>query len=49
MKKLLKAGFIALMMVGSLASCTDGVREQQLQPDKVQPHLLQPSQKKMAN
>lgn len=25
MKKLLKAGFIALMMVGSLASCTDGV------------------------
>lgn len=24
MKKLLKAGFIALMMVGSLASCTDG-------------------------
>lgn len=27
MKKLLKAGFIALMMVGSLASCTDGVSE----------------------
>lgn len=25
MKKILKAGFIALMMVGSLASCTDGV------------------------
>ena len=25
MKKLLKASFIALMMVGSLASCTDGV------------------------
>lgn len=25
MKKLLKAGFITLMMVGSLASCTDGV------------------------
>ena len=25
MKKLLKAGFIAMMMVGSLASCTDGV------------------------
>lgn len=25
MKKLLKAGFIAFMMVGSLASCTDGV------------------------
>lgn len=25
MKKLLKAGFIALMMIGSLASCTDGV------------------------
>lgn len=25
MRKLLKAGFIALMMVGSLASCTDGV------------------------
>lgn len=25
MKKLLKAGFIALMMVGSLASCADGV------------------------
>lgn len=25
MKNLLKAGFIALMMVGSLASCTDGV------------------------
>lgn len=25
MKKLLKAGLISLMMVGSLASCTDGV------------------------
>lgn len=49
MKKLLKACFIALMMVGSLASCTDGVSGTTVAtPDKVQPHLLQPSQKKMA-
>ena len=39
MRKLLKAGFIALMMVGSLASCTDGVSGTT---------IAQPSQKKMA-
>lgn len=34
MKKLLKAGFIALMMVGSLASCTDGVSGTTIAPTK---------------
>lgn len=34
MKKLLKAGFIALMMVGSLASCTDGVSGTTIAPNQ---------------
>lgn len=34
MKKLLKAGFIALMMVGSLASCTDGVSGTTVAPNQ---------------
>ena len=34
MEKLLKAGFIALMMVGSLASCTDGVSGTTVAPTK---------------
>ncbi len=34
MKKLLKTGFIALMMVGSLASCTDGVSGTTVTPNQ---------------
>lgn len=34
MKKILKAGFIALMMVGSLASCTDGVSGTTVAPNQ---------------
>ena len=34
MKKLLKACFIALMMVGSLASCTDGVSGTTVAPNQ---------------